>query len=80
MRHRKTSKERKIDEAVDMTFPASDAPAHGASTGTEPPRRPANRQAPPITKEQIERAQRGEGHAHVRGSKGPRDTSDDSAA
>jgi hypothetical protein len=49
-----------------MTFPASDPPAHGKPTGTEPPKRPANRQAPAITKEQIEAARRGESHKHHR--------------
>jgi hypothetical protein len=69
MEHTKTSKERKIDKAVDMTFPASDAPAHGKATGTEPPRRPADRKAPLITKEAIEQAQRGEGHKEIKRSK-----------
>lgn len=55
-------KDRKIDQAVDMSFPASDAPAHGKATGTEPPHRPTDRKAPHITKEQIEQARRGEGH------------------
>jgi hypothetical protein len=62
MEHTKTPKERKIDKAVDMSFPASDAPAHGNPTGTEPPRRPVDRKAPRVTKEEIEQAQRGEGH------------------
>ena len=53
--------ERKLDKAVEMTFPASDAPARGEPTGTEPPRRPADRKAPRITREQIEAAQRDEG-------------------
>ena len=68
MEHRKTRKDRKVDKAIDMTFPASDAPAHGNETGTEPPRRPVNRKAPRITKEQIEQAQRGEGHAEIKPS------------
>jgi hypothetical protein len=62
MEHTKTPKERKIDKAVDMSFPASDAPAHGNPTGTEPPRRPVDRKAPRVTKEEIEQAQRGDGH------------------
>ena len=33
-------------------------------TGTEPPAHPADRQAPIVTKDEIEAAQRGEGHAH----------------
>ena len=55
-------KDRKVDQAVDMTFPASDATAHGKPTVTEPPKRPVDHKASTITKEQIERAQRGEGH------------------
>jgi hypothetical protein len=69
MEHGKKHKERKIDKAVDMSFPASDAPAHGKATSTEPPRRPVDRKAPRITKEQIEQAQRGEGHKKIRRSK-----------
>jgi hypothetical protein len=60
--------EKKVDKAVDMTFPASDPTAHGEATATEQPARPADRQAPQITKEQIEQAQRGEGHKHQPGS------------
>lgn len=63
---KRKAKEKKVDKAIDMTFPASDPPAHGKPTGTEPPKRPASRQAPGITKEQIEEAQRGEGHKHQR--------------
>jgi hypothetical protein len=58
------SKDKKHDQAVDMTFPASDATAHGPPTGTEPPTRPVDRKAPIITREQIEQAERGEGHKH----------------
>jgi hypothetical protein len=54
----KDAKQRKHDRAVDMTFPASDPVAHGQPTGTEKPRRPADRHATLITREQIE--QRGE--------------------
>jgi hypothetical protein len=43
------AKEKKVDKAVDMTFPASDATAHGKATSTEPPKRPVNRKAPKIT-------------------------------
>jgi hypothetical protein len=60
----KARKDHKVDKAVDMTFPASDAPARGGATSTEAPRRPASREAPLPTKDQIEQAQRGEGHAH----------------
>jgi hypothetical protein len=56
------AKDKKHDKAVDMTFPASDALSHGKPTGTESPRRPTDRKAPKITKDQIEQAQRGEGH------------------
>ena len=55
-------KEKKVDEALDATFPASDPPASGKATGTEAPGRPVDRKAPLITKDQIEQAQRGEGH------------------
>jgi len=60
----KPRKHGKHDEAVDMTFPASDPVAHGKPTGTEKPRRPVDRKAPLITREEIEEAQRGEGHKH----------------
>jgi hypothetical protein len=69
MEHNKKHKERKIDKAVDMSFPASDAPAHGKATSTEAPRRPADRQAPRITKEQIEQAQDSAGHKEIKRSK-----------
>jgi hypothetical protein len=58
----KAKKDRKIDKAGDMTFPASDPAAAGHATGTEPPARPADREAPVITREEVERAQKGEGH------------------
>jgi hypothetical protein len=63
---RKKEKDKKVDKSVDMTYPASDATAHGTPTSTEPPARLANRKAPRVRKEQIERAQRGEGHKHQR--------------
>lgn len=50
------AKQKKVDKSLDMTFPASDPPASGRSTGTEPPARPTNRQAPLVSKEQIEAA------------------------
>jgi hypothetical protein len=85
MERTKTPKEHKIDKAVDMSFPASDAPAHGNATGTEPPSRPADRKAPQVTKEQIEQAQRGDGHrqndqAQAKRSKDPRGGSSDPAS
>jgi hypothetical protein len=53
--------ERKVDEAVEMTFPASDPTATGRATGTEPAARPASRQASIPSKEDIERAAAGRG-------------------
>jgi hypothetical protein len=58
----KAKTEKKVDKAVDMSFPASDATAHGKPTSTEAPTRPIDRKAPRITREQIEQAQRGGGH------------------
>jgi hypothetical protein len=49
-------KQKKVDKSLDMTFPASDPPASGQATGTEPPARPASRQAPVISKEEIDSA------------------------
>jgi hypothetical protein len=49
-------KQKKVDKSLDMTFPASDPPATSQSTGTEAPGRPRNRQAPVISKEEIETA------------------------
>ena len=49
-------KQKKVDKALDMTFPASDPPASRQSTGTEAPGRPRNRQAPVVSKEEIEAA------------------------
>jgi hypothetical protein len=60
----KRAKEEKHDDAVDMTFPASDATAHGRPTSTEKPRRPVDRKAPVVTRQEIEQARRGEGHKH----------------
>ena len=54
--------EKKIDTAVDMSFPASDPIATGRATSTEPPRRPTDRSPPIISKEDVKRAQRGSGH------------------
>jgi ketosteroid isomerase-like protein len=48
--------EQRVDDAVEMTFPASDPTAAGRPTGTEPAGRPASRQAPVPTREDIERA------------------------
>ena len=51
-----------VDEAIDMSFPASDPTATGKATLTEPPRRPKDRQAPVISKEEVEQVRRGIGH------------------
>ena len=59
---KKKHKDKKVDKAGQQSFPASDAPAHGKATGTEAPARPADRKAPVISREEIERARRGEGH------------------
>jgi hypothetical protein len=55
-------KDKSVDKAGDMSFPASDPPAAGRATSTEPPARPTDRRAPAISREQIEAAQRSEGH------------------
>jgi hypothetical protein len=59
---KKWEQDKKVDEAVAETFPASDPTATGKATSTEPPKRPKDRKAPLISKEDIERAQRGDGH------------------
>jgi len=51
-------KQKKVDKGLDMTFPASDPPASRQSTSTEAPGSPRNRQAPVISKEEIEAAAR----------------------
>ena len=53
--------DKKIDQAGKASFPASDPTPHASSTSTELPRRPVDRMAPHISKEQIEQAQRGDG-------------------
>ena len=60
--------DKKVDKAVDISFPASDPTAHGRPTSTEAPSRPQDRKAPEITREQIEQAQKGAGHKHQSGS------------
>jgi hypothetical protein len=59
-----SAQDKKLDKAVEKSFPASDPVTVGKPTGTEPAKRPVDRQPPIITKEQVEAAQRGEGHAH----------------
>jgi hypothetical protein len=56
------AKEKKVDEAIKETFPASDPPTFGTSTGTEPAARPTDRKAAVIRKEDIDAAQQGHGH------------------
>jgi hypothetical protein len=51
--------EEKIDRAVEMTFPASDPPLPGNPTGNERATQPANRQAPLISRDDVERARGG---------------------
>ena len=63
----KKRKDKKIDQAGNLSFPASDATAHGNPTSTERPARPVDRKAPHVTKDQIDQAQLGEGHKHQRG-------------
>lgn len=55
----------KLYKAVDGTFPASDPPAVGTPTSTEPPKRPLDRKPPVISREQNEAAERDEGHRHL---------------
>jgi hypothetical protein len=50
------SRRRKLDAALDLalihTFPASDAIAIGSITANEPPRRPPDRKAPILPREE----------------------------
>ena len=55
----------KRDDALDKTFPASDSVAQGGATATEPPTAPMDRKPPLISREQIEAAERDEGHRHL---------------
>ena len=64
---KKKEAEKKVDKAVDMTFPASDPVATGGATSTEPPTRPKDRKPPLLRKEEIEQARRGDGHKRNRG-------------
>ena len=48
--------EKKIDRALDMTFPASDPPLFGDATGTEKPVRPVGRRAPVARKDDVDAA------------------------
>jgi hypothetical protein len=48
--------EEKLDRAVEMTFPASDPPLPGNPTGNEGASQPEGRQAPLISRDDVERA------------------------
>ena len=65
MTDKKKRSAQQLDDAVDMTFPASDPTAVGNVTGTEPSKRPIDRKPPRITREQIEAAERDEGHSYL---------------
>lgn len=58
----KKREEKKLDEAIKHSFPASDPVRPGNPTSTEQPARPKDRQAPLPSKADIEAARRGEGH------------------
>ena len=45
----RSKRDLKLDKAVDMTFPASDFPAAGSETSTEPAKRPVDRKPPVIS-------------------------------
>jgi len=57
-------KSRQLDAALEMMFPASDPPAIGEPTGTEPPRRPVDRRTPQISKGQVDAAAAPSGKVH----------------
>jgi hypothetical protein len=59
-----STQDKKLDKAIEKSFPASDPVTVGKATGTEPAKRPIDRQPPVISKEQVEAAERGDGHAH----------------
>jgi hypothetical protein len=61
-RKKKRHEDERVDEAIRETFPASDPAAAGEATGTEPARRPMDRQPPAISREEIEQARKGKGH------------------
>jgi hypothetical protein len=60
---RKRLQEEKIDQGIRETFPASDPPAVGEATGTEPTKRPKDRLPRIVSEDEIERARRGDEHA-----------------
>lgn len=52
----KALNDRKLDKAVEQTFPASDPVASKGATGTEPPLSDPNRETPVISSEAVEAA------------------------
>lgn len=62
-RKTKQHEDERVDEAIRETFPASDPTAAGKATSTEPIGRPADRKTPAISREEIEQARKGNGHA-----------------
>lgn len=59
---KRKAEEKKLDEAIKQSFPASDPARPGNPTSTEKPARPTDRQAPLPTKADIDAARRGDGH------------------
>jgi hypothetical protein len=51
-----SSQSDRLDAALALTFPASDPPAVGKPTATEPPRRPQDRKPPLFNIEMLDRA------------------------
>ncbi len=62
-RKKKLEEDERVDEAIQETFPASDPTAAGEPTSTEPLGRPTDRKPPTISREEIEQARKGKGHA-----------------
>ncbi|MGE3066010.1 MAG: hypothetical protein AB7K67_10515 [Hyphomicrobiaceae bacterium] len=48
--------EETIDDAIELSFPASDPPAYGSPTGTEPPTQPTDRRSPLPSRSEIDAA------------------------
>ena len=71
-RKKKLEEDDRVDEGIRETFPASDATATGKPTSTEPAGRPTDREAPTISREEIEDARKGKGHAQNDSIKRPR--------
>ena len=68
---KKKLEDERVDEAIRETFPASPPTATGEPTSTEPAGRPTDREPPAISREEIEQAQKGRGHAQNDSIKGP---------